>query len=348
MKIVYAEAHRGHVGRSELRDGVVQRSIEGPSRADVVLAALRATALGPIVAPTVDDEAAILAVHTPGYVDFLKCAWAAWQAVHGDCDALPLAWPVPGLRAPGLGDIEPRDIDGRLGFYAFDAGTPITAGTWTAARAAAMGAATAADLVAGGEAAAFALTRPPGHHAGHALYGGYCYLNNAAIAAERLHAAGAARVAVLDIDYHHGNGTQAIFAERADVLFVSLHADPRDEFPYFAGHADETGTGAGAGYTVNLPLPLGTDGPRYGEALAEATRRIARFGAEALVISLGVDTVAGDPLGTFRLERDDVRAIGAALAALARPTVFVLEGGYAVDRMGGSVAALLTAFADSR
>ncbi len=343
MKIVYAEAHRGHVGRSELRDGVVQRSIEGPSRADVVLAALRATDLGPIQAPVVDDDGAILAVHAPGYVAFLGTAWAAWRAVHGDRDALPLAWPVPGLRP-----VEPRHIDGRLGFYAFDAGTPITAGTWAAARAAAMSAATAADLVAGGDAAAFALTRPPGHHAAEALYGGYCYLNNAAIAAERLRAAGAARVAVLDIDYHHGNGTQAIFEARSDVLFVSLHADPRDEFPYFSGYADETGRGAGAGFTVNLPLPLGTDAAVFGAALAEAMRRIAAFEAAALVVSLGVDTVAGDPLGTFRLERDDFRRIGTALAGLARPTVFVLEGGYAVDRMGGAVAALLTAFADGR
>lgn len=339
MIIIYSDAHRAHFGRAELRDGVVQPSIEDPARAAVVLEAVTAAGLGPVAPPHVDDDGVIQRVHEAGYVRFLREAHEAWRAVHGGTDALPLAWPVPGLRA-----VEPEDIDGRLGFYSFDAGTPITAGTWTAVRAAAMVAASAADLVAGGARAAFALCRPPGHHAGPALFGGYCYVNNAAVAAERLRAAGATRVAVLDVDYHHGNGTQAVFAARADVLFVSLHADPRHEYPYFSGYADETGVGDGEGFTLNLPLPPGCDGARYAEALEAAARRIAAFAPDALVISLGVDTAAGDPLCTFRLEPGDFRRMGARIAALNRPTVFVMEGGYALERMGPCTAAALSGF----
>ncbi len=344
MRLIVNPDHRHHAGRNELRDGILGPSIEAPERVEVVLAALDAVCPGPVEPPDFSDDALIAAVHDREYVAFLRSAWPAWVAARGDgADALPLAWPVPGLRP-----VRPNDIDGRLGYYAFDAGTPITAGTWIAARSAAMAAATAADRVADGCAAAFALCRPPGHHAGRRLFGGYCYLNNAAIAAERLRARGAGRVAIIDVDYHHGNGTQDIFWTRPDVLFVSLHADPREEFPYFAGHADEAGAGPGEDLTVNFPLPIGTDWSAYAPALATAIRKVRRFGPDAVVVSLGVDAWAGDPICRFRLDTDDYRRIGEALAGLARPTVIVFEGGYALEGLGGCVIAALDPFSASR
>lgn len=347
MLTVASDTHRLHFGH-ELKDGRLEPSVERPERADVILQAVQASNLGPIVPPHDLDEELLVRVHPRRYLDFLQSAHAAWCAAHGEGDALPLAWPVRGLR-----DLEPRDIDGRLGYYSFDAGTPIMAGTWSAAHAAAAIAATAADHVAAPAAgrgshpaAAFALCRPPGHHAAADLYGGYCYLNNAAVAAETLLDRGAERVAILDVDYHHGNGTQSVFYGRRDVLFVSIHADPADEYPFFAGFADERGDGAGEDFTLNLPLPPGSDFAHYLAALERAEMTIAEFAPDALVVSLGVDTFAGDPLGRFRLSRDDLARIGAAIAGLRRPTVFVMEGGYPIADLGANVLAVLTAFAD--
>ena len=211
-------------------------------------------------------------------------------------DASGYAWPVVRRRPLDL-----DRIDARLGAYSFDASSPIAAGTWEGAYWSAQTALTALDAVLAGERAAFALCRPPGHHAGADYLGGYCYLNNAAIAAEAAVAAGR-RVAILDVDYHHGNGTQDIFYARGDVLFVSIHADPRMDYPYFWGHADETGEGEGEGATLNLPLPRGTDLAAYLPALDTALERIAAFAPDLLVVSYGADTFAGDPISHFRLE----------------------------------------------
>jgi acetoin utilization deacetylase AcuC-like enzyme len=239
---------------------------------------------------------------------------------------------------------EPRAIDGKLGYYSLDAATPITRGTWRAATAAADTALTAAALVASGERGAFALARPPGHHAAKDLYGGYCFLNNAAIAAQSLLDGGARRVAILDIDYHHGNGTQSIFYSRGDVFFVSIHGDPKEEFPYFLGYADETGEGDGEGANLNLPLPWGTGSSRWLEALGEAATRISAFTPEALVVSLGLDTYKEDPISHFLLESDDYLKIGRRIARLRLPTAFVLEGGYAVAALGVNAVNVLTGF----
>lgn len=203
---------------------------------------------------------------------------------------------------------------GALGYYTFDASTPIVAGTWEAALAAARCAMTAAALVAEGDSAAYALCRPPGHHAGRGFFGGYCYLNNAALAAQHLRDHGCPRVAILDVDYHHGNGTQEIFWERDDVLFVSLHATPESEFPYFLGYADERGVGRGEGHTLNLPLPL------------------------------GVDTFEADPISGFKLTGLDYAQLGDCLAAARLPTVLVQEGGYAIAEIGANVTRVLGAF----
>jgi acetoin utilization deacetylase AcuC-like enzyme len=231
-----------------------------------------------------------------------------------------------------------------MGLFSFDAGSPLTSGTWTAARAGACCALAASRALAGGERAAFALTRPPGHHAGVDFFGGYCFLNNAALAAQALRDGGAERVAVLDIDYHHGNGTQAIFYERPDVFYASIHGDPRTEYPYYLGYADERGSGAGLGFNRNLPLARGAGFAVWREALAQALQSIAGSRAQALVVSLGVDTFADDPISGFGLRSPDYLRIGEDLAAAGLPTAFVFEGGYAVAEAGVNTVNVLEGF----
>jgi acetoin utilization deacetylase AcuC-like enzyme len=238
----------------------------------------------------------------------------------------------------------PNNITGKLGYYAMAGETSITPGTWEAACAAADVALTAAQRLRAGARGAFALCRPPGHHAARDLYGGYCFLNNAAIAAQYLRDLGAGRVAILDVDFHHGNGTQDIFYDRDDVLFVSLHGDPADAFPYFSGYGDEVGAGAGAGYNLNLPLPRGTEFAAWRRALAVGIERIQAFAADALVVSLGVDTFAGDPISFFRLQSEDFATYGEMIATCRLPTLFVLEGGYAVAEVGVNVVNVLRGF----
>ena len=205
---------------------------------------------------------------------------------------------------------------------------------------------TAAAIVSEGERAAYALCRPPGHHAARGTYGGYCYLNNAALAAQALLDAGCRRVSVIDVDYHHGNGTQEIFWERDDVQFVSLHGDPETEYPWFLGYADERGSGRGVCHTLNFPLPAGTGWDAYRGVLLTALDAVSHYAPEAIVVSLGVDTFMADPISSFKLEGRHYPMIGELLAALGRPAVLVQEGGYAVAEIGENVAGVLGAFAD--
>jgi len=241
-------------------------------------------------------------------------------------------------------DQVPDNIDGKIGYYAMTAETSISEGTWEAARAAADVALTAQAEVAGGARAAFALCRPPGHHAASDVFGGYCFLNNAAIAAQAYVDQGAARVAVLDVDFHHGNGTQAIFYDRPDVMFLSLHGDPREAFPFYLGYADEVGAATGEDYNANYPLMPGADYGQWGAALDDACKRIADYGPDALVVSLGVDTYKDDPISFFKLESDDYRVYGERLARLNLPTLFVMEGGYAIEQVGVNAVNVLEGF----
>jgi acetoin utilization deacetylase AcuC-like enzyme len=341
VRTIHSDRHRSQAGRVELIDGQLLPCFEAPERAEIVVAAVRESGLGDVIEPVLHGREPLEAVHDAALLDFLERAWGEWSEVHGDTDALPLCWPTRGLR-----HVQPDAIDGKLSYYSFDAGTPITAGTWDAITAAADVALTGADLVLGGERAVFALCRPPGHHASRDVYGGYCFLNNAAIAAQKLRDGGAARVGVLDIDYHHGNGTQTIFESRADVLFVSLHADPRVEFPYFLGHAEETGVGEGEGATRNLPMPWGTGFDRWGDALDDACRWLHDHRVDALVVSLGLDTFDGDPISHFTLATSDYPAVGARIARLGLPTLFVLEGGYATHALGTNAVGVLAGFED--
>ena len=340
MIVVDNPAHRLHDGGMEMHRGAMVPCYEMPSRADFILAALRAAG-HPVRTPDPLPDETLHAVHDPAFVAFLRGAWARWTAAGHDGFMLPSGFPARSMRR----DVGPDSIHGAMGWWSFDASTPMVAGTWAAARGAADAAMTAAGLVAAGERAAYALCRPPGHHAGHANYGGYCFLNNAALAVERQRAHGRRRVAVLDVDYHHGNGTQDIFWRRGDVLYVSIHGDPRSEYPWFLGHADERGEGEGEGANLNLPLPVGTAWPAYEAALGTALEAVAAFGADALVVSLGVDTYAHDPISSFALDADGYPRIGRSIAALDLPTVLVQEGGYAVEGVGGNVAAVLSAFA---
>ena len=334
--------HHLHAPVHEFFRGERVPCFEKPARADYVEA--RLTERGhALLAPDQDSSAVLARIHAPRYLQFLQTAWAQWLALdpaNAQVQPFPSVWPVRTLRS----DIEPDNFVAKLGLYSMDNGTPLAAGSWQAAKAGADAAASAAARVAAGARAAFCCTRPPGHHAGPDFMGGYCLLNNAAVAAQWLRDQGAARVAVLDVDYHHGNGTQSIFYDRADVLFVSIHGNPRTEYPFYLGRADEAGEGAGAGCNLNLPLATGSSVQAWFGALEQACTRVADFGAEALVVSLGLDTFEGDPISRFALASADFLRLGQRLARLGLPTVFVLEGGYAAAELGTNAVNVLEGF----
>ncbi len=340
MKTVYSPRHAGHAGNMELNSGEIVPAFEVPRRAEIIKARIEEVGLGDILAPESWPLDIARRVHDPAYVTFLGEVWSRWRAEGRSGTAMPFVWPVRGLR----GDVPPRHIDGLLGYYAMDAGATFVAGTWDAVLSGMEVALTAARIVQGGERAAFALCRPPGHHAGRGYMGGYCYLNNAAIAAEWLRTQGCARVSILDIDYHHGNGTQGIFYDRNDVQVVNIHADPIEEYPYFLGHFDERGEGAGEGFNLNLPLPRGTGFAAWRAALDIGLDAVLDHAPGALVVSLGVDTYHGDPISAFKLDTPDYPVIGAAIRALGLPTLFVMEGGYAVEAIGQNAVGVLTGF----
>ncbi|TDN57924.1 histone deacetylase family protein [Paraburkholderia sp. BL10I2N1] len=339
MLTVYSSDHSLHHG-VELKDGAISESYEKPLRAETVLARVKATGLGDVNSPKSYAPSSYVGAHSQRYVDFLAGAWREWTATGRNCQALPLVWPVRGLP----GNEMPQFIDGKLGFFSMDAGSPINSGTWAAVCSSANTALTGMDAVCDGARAAFALCRPPGHHAGREYMGGYCYLNNAAIAAQHCIKRGARRVAILDIDFHHGNGTQDIFYDRSDVLFVSIHGDPRVSYPYFSGYANERGMGAGDGFNLNLPLPKGTAINEYESALHRAGVTIRRHACDALVISLGVDTFEHDPISHFRLRTPDYLRIGEIIEGFDVPTLFVMEGGYMVDEIGINAVNVLLGF----
>ena len=334
MRCFWDSRQLAHAPTVELHNGAFVPFAESSARAESIL-----TAIGP-TEPAIDHgEAPLRAVHSEAYLAFLWSAHKDWRAAGRQGDASGYAWPVVRRRPLAL-----DRIDARLGAYSFDASSPIAEGTWEAAYWGAQTALSALGALLAGERAAFALCRPPGHHCGRDYLGGYCYLNNAAIAAQAAIDSGLSRVAILDVDYHHGNGTQDIFYERGDVLFVSIHADPVLDYPFFWGHADEIGEGAGEGATLNLPLPRGTDLAAYLPALDVALDRIAMFAPDLLVVSYGADTYVGDPISQFRLETEDYEAIARRIAGIGKPSLVIMEGGYAVDALGANVGAFLKGF----
>jgi len=281
----------------------------------------------------------IAAVHSPALLALLQTAYRRFaQLKEGPRPAIPDTFAVRESGSRAARRVS-RNIWAELGHHCTDNLTPILPHTWDAAYAAAQVALSAAEALDRAPLV-YALTRPPGHHAYRDLYGGYCYLNNAAIAAQWLAERGK-RPAILDLDYHHGNGTQAIFYERADVFFCSLHADPADEYPYYAGYADEMGQGEGEGATLNVTLPADTDDAAYRRALDWALAAVDAAAPDALIVSLGFDTLAGDPHGGLRLSPDVFRPIGRSLAGLGRPILLVQEGGYLVGALRPALLALL-------
>jgi acetoin utilization deacetylase AcuC-like enzyme len=346
----FTPKHHLHAPEYEFFRGERVACFESPSRADFVQEELVKRGHA-IREPSVDSAEVLRQVHSARYLAFLESAWTQWVAVDAGNAArqpFPSVWPVRTLRS----EVEPQNFTAKLGLYSMDNGTPMVAGTWAAAKAGADAAASAAVLVSSESGinstvkSAFCATRPPGHHAGADFMGGYCFLNNAAVAAQTLRNNGCAKVAILDVDYHHGNGTQSIFYDRADVLFVSIHGDPRTEYPFYLGHADETGEGAGHGFNLNLPLPAGSSKAVWFAALATACEKIKQFGADALVVSLGLDTFEDDPISTFALKTSDYLELGSKLKQLGLPTVFILEGGYAAKELGVNAGNVLDGFED--
>ena len=335
MKAVYTLRHRLHHPQRELEASDFQEPLEHPERAEIIRAALDADPAFEFIAPDEWGIEPIVAVHDAGLVGFLETAWEEYQRQHGQThDVVPDVFAMAALRE-GMGPARlPESIGMRLGWWCYETTTPLTQGTYEAARSSVDVALTAAAQVLGGDRVAYGLCRPPGHHASRALYGGYCFFNNAAVVAQHLTSTTGSRVSVLDVDYHHGNGTQQIFYDRADVQFVSLHGDPHRAYPYLTGFSDEVGTSAGSGTTSNFPLPERTSDDGYLAALTAACEAIESFGPELLVVSLGLDTFVDDPIGDLALSADGFEASGALVARLDLPTVVLQEGGYAADELG--------------
>ena len=340
MKVVYTDTHRKRNSMTELYGGELVRPFECPERMDYIINRLRETDFGEVVSPHEVQSRALSKIHDAGYLSFLKSAWDDWEAEGFKGEAIATVWQsrsMPSSRVPDF-------IEGKMGYYCLAAETSISNGTAEAAWASLDVALSGTEYILAGDRSVFSLCRPPGHHASHDQFGGYCFINNAAVAAQHLRDRGLGKVAVLDVDFHHGNGTQAIFYDRSDVLFLSLHGDPMHAFPHFLGHADEIGNGEGEGFNFNYPMPAGTSFVEWNNCLRSALDQIAKFGADAVIISLGVDTFERDPISFFKLTSPDFIKMGASIASLGLPTLFVMEGGYAVEEIGINTVNVLMGF----
>jgi acetoin utilization deacetylase AcuC-like enzyme len=348
MKWFYSESHRRHDADVEVWAGATVPSTEVVARAVAIATALSEDPLFEEGTVTEHGVAPIERVHDPALVHWLEGAWSECRPFSSRREVIPDT-----IRHAGFADAlahfsEPLgSAMGRLGYWCFDTMTPIVEGTYDAARGAVDVALSALDAVLEGESSAYALCRPPGHHAGRSMIGGFCYFNNAAIVAATMTQKLAGPVAVLDVDFHHGNGTQQIFYGRSDVIYVSLHADPDREFPYFAGRSDELGRGEGEGANRNFVLGAGVDDAQYLETLARALDFIKGFSIKGLVISLGVDTYELDPICDLKLTTAGYARMGALVAGLALPTVIVQEGGYHVRDIGINVRSWLRGYVAS-
>ena len=328
VPLVWSDVHEGHAPKLQTVDGQVHDHPETPARPELIREALEAAGLVRLVAPVAHEDALLDAVHEPKYREFIRDTCAELE---------------PGVSlTPTRVSLDPEvlqrsDPAERAAFYAFGQDAPLMQATYRAAREAVDVALTGADLVREGAADVVALCRPPGHHAEHDRMGGFCYFNNAVAAAHRL--SGDGRVAILDVDYHHGNGSQHLTYTRDDILYVSLHADPRFAYPGFSGHANERGRGAGLGFNLNLPLPPHMRIDAYLEELERGCEAIAAFDPRTVVVSLGFDTHREDPIAILGLWSEDFGRVAERIASLGRPRLHVLEGGYALSRLGESAVA---------
>ena len=345
MRAFYHPDQALHDPQQYMRFGRIVAPKDLPERTERLLGALAAHGILP-EKPAESGLAPITAIHSPDFVAFLEGLWARWTALP---ERGPEAWPntfpywsgrpEEAMRKP----CRPTGIVGQLGWYLGDMSVPVGEHCWLSTLRSAETAVAGADAILSGESGVYALCRPSGHHARADRASGFCYLNNTAIAAQRLRSR-FGKVAILDVDAHHGDGTQQIFYRRDDVLTVSIHADPVNYYPFYTGYADERGDGPGEGFNLNLPLPHGGGGEAMEAALAEAARAIRSFGAEALVVALGYDAHKDDPIGVLTLEAADFETIGRIVRALGLPTLTVQEGGYAIEAIGGCLEAYLAGF----
>ncbi|MEQ8333297.1 histone deacetylase family protein [Nisaea sp.] len=344
MRVIYTDGHAVHAPKRFITRGAIVQSPEKPERAEILFRAAQAAGHSLIPAGTYGAGPAAR-VHDAGYLDFLENAWSRWCALPDHADEI-----VPNVHSGRNMSARPRHIVAQSGHYQADTACPIGAGTWEGALASSDVAVTAADLLAddidGGDRGAYlyALCRPPGHHAYADQAGGFCFLNNSAIAAQHLRDRGAERVAILDVDVHHGNGTQGIFYERGDVLTVSLHGDPATYYPFFTGFANERGTGAGAGCNRNFPLEQGTGDNTYMGILGAALEVVTSFKPDALVVALGLDASEADPLAFCKITTDGFRRMGRTISETGLPSLLVQEGGYISDQLGDNLASFLAGF----
>jgi acetoin utilization deacetylase AcuC-like enzyme len=348
MQVVYSPIHLGHDITVEAFMGLSVPANEVAERAERIRTALDADGGFPRVEPSQHGEAPITAVHDPALVRFLEVAWSELRRqgpprAFLSADTYPNRAMFDGMSDSAVMSLvrEPLHIGGRAGFWGLDSAAPLVTGTYVAARAAVDVALTTMDLVLNGATAAYGLCRPPGHHAARAMYGGYCFFNNAAIAAEAIVRATGERVAILDVDYHHGNGSQQIFWRRGDVRYTSIHADPDRAYPYFLGRAEETGEGEGAGENLNIPLRAGATNEEYLVALDRALEAITAVPGSVIVVSLGFDSYGLDPIGDFALTTDVYHEVGRRTAATGRRLVIVQEGGYHRPSLGENARAWL-------
>ncbi|MEI9427423.1 histone deacetylase family protein [Mesorhizobium sp. Cs1299R1N3] len=337
MKAFYAQEQKRHDPKAFLSSGAAQPNPEKPERVERLLAGAKSAGCT-IERPRDHGLGPVSAVHTPEYLDFLKHIFERWQRIAGASAEV-----IPNIHPIARNGSYPASAVGQAGYHMADTACPISGETWQSALWSAWSAVEAAETVMAGASGAYALCRPPGHHAFADVAGGFCFINNSAVAAQTLRKQ-AARVAILDVDLHHGNGTQGIFYARPDVLTVSLHADPVRFYPFFWGHADERGEGPGLGYNFNLPLPRKSADAAFLEALGVAFQRIRAFSPDSLVVALGLDAFGGDPFGGLSVTTPGFSRIGEAIAGLGLPTVIVQEGGYLCDALGDNLTAFLTGF----
>jgi len=341
MKTFVSPKHSLHWLKVEFSLGQAKPCFEAPSRVEAVLDQLKERQLGDIVEPDNHPIEYITNVHSSDYIEFLQTCWSEWEQVAGpDADAMASVFCRPDQRHR-----KPDHIEGKLGYYSSDLTAGLGKDSWQAIKSSADSALSGANCILRDERAAFSLCRPAGHHASKELMAGYCYVNNAAVAVQYLRDNGCKKIATLDVDYHHGNGTQSIFYERDDVYCVSIHGDPNHEYPFYLGYADETGLGKGEGFNLNIPLALGaTSWAEYKVALKTGLEKIADYKPDVLVVSLGVDTYEGDSISHFKLKTADFLSMGTMLAAMNLPTLFIFEGGYGTDELGLNTVNVLEAF----
>jgi acetoin utilization deacetylase AcuC-like enzyme len=341
MRAIFDDRQWKHQPKHFMANGKILPNPEQAERIERLLIGARQAGCS-VEAPMDAGLGPIAALHSPEYLAFLQNIHARWQFIEGAGEEV-----IPNIHPASRRDGYPKSAAGQAGFHQADTACPIAAGTWEAAYWSAQTAITGADLLLVGEKSAYALSRPPGHHAFGDMAGGFCFLNNSGIAAERLRAKGL-RPAILDVDVHHGNGTQGIFYHRSDVLTVSLHADPERFYPFFWGHAQERGAGEGIGYNLNLPLARGTADDAYLDTLKIALQRIKAFGADVVVVALGLDAFIGDPFKGFSITETGFSRIGSAIAGTGLPCLFVQEGGYLCDELSANLTSVLKGFEQNR